>query len=234
MRWFGLLVAVVMVSGAVCVSVSYAITPKELNERIAACNKTLMNMTESKNSRIPKVLLSRCKGIAIFPNVLKASVVFGLSLGNGVVLKRGEKDQAWSKPAFFSIRGGSIGVQAGAEYFDLILLFMNEAGIEGLLEDKYTLGADIAVSAGPISRKVSKDTTTRFDSGILTYSQTKGFFAGISVKGTALKPDSEANTAFYGKGVSVQDILYDGVEGTSEESQTLVQKLTDLSKQIPK
>ena len=230
MRRLGLFSLVIMFGIAVCVSASDAITKKEVNERIAACNKTLKKMTENKNSGIPKELISKCKGIAIFPNVLKAGVVLGVSLGKGVVLKLGEKDRSWSKPAFFSIRGGSIGVQAGAQYFDLILLFMSETGIEGLLEEKYTLGADIAVSAGPISRKASKDVTTRFDSGILSYSQTKGFFAGVSLKGSALEPDTEANKMFYGKGISVQDILYDGVGGTSKESQEIVQRLTDLSK----
>jgi lipid-binding SYLF domain-containing protein len=224
-----LVIVCVCVCVLLCVSTAPAVTKKELNERIDACDKVLEKMTKQENSAIPKDVFQQCKGIAVFPNVLQAGVVLGVSLGKGVVLKRKAGDGAWSKPAFFFIRGGSIGVQAGAQYFDLVLIFITEVGIEGLLEGGYTLGADMTASAGPISRKASKSTSTRFDSAILSYSLSKGLFAGIALKGSVLEPDDEANKLFHGKGVSVQDILYEGAGEDSQEAQALVKRLTDLS-----
>ena len=155
--------------------------------------------------------------------------MLGVSFGRGVILRKDETTAEWSKPAFFTIRAGSIGVQAGAQALDLILLVMSDEGIEGLLEGKYTLGADIAVSAGPIGREASAETNIRFDSGILSYSRTKGLFAGLSLRGASLKPDLEANKVYHGEGISVQDVFYEGKGVMSDEARALMKALNDLS-----
>jgi lipid-binding SYLF domain-containing protein len=121
----------------------------------------LKSALEMPDRGIPRDLIQRCRGLAIFPAVVKVGLVFGVSFGSGIVLRRDEKTGQWSRPVFFSIRGGSVGVQAGAQATDLVLLVMNEDGVEGLLEDKYTLGADVAVAAGPVGRQASAETNVR-------------------------------------------------------------------------
>ncbi len=204
-------------------------TLEDLNKRIAASNEVLKKVTEITERRIPKDLLRRCRGVAIFPGVMNVGLLVGVSFGNGVVLRRDEKTVEWSKPAFFTIRGGSVGAQAGAQSIELILLIMSEEGIQGLLENKYTLGADISVAAGPVGRKASAETDIRFDAGILSYSKAKGLFAGIALKGAALAPDMLANRVYHGEGITVQDVLYEGKGGVSEEAGTLAKTLSEAS-----
>jgi SH3 domain-containing YSC84-like protein 1 len=197
----------------------------DLDKQIGECNLVLRNVLEMPDHGIPRDLLQRCRGLAIFPGVMKVGVIVGVSFGSGIVLRRDENTAAWSKPAFFSIRGGSLGVQAGAQSTDLILLIMSELGVQALLEDKFTLGADVAVSAGPIGRDASAETNLRFDSGILSYSRSKGFFAGLSLTGASLEPDRSANQAYHGKGVTVQDVFYEGKGAFTENARSLITTL---------
>jgi SH3 domain-containing YSC84-like protein 1 len=161
--------------------VSAATSFQELDKRILDSDLVLKSALEMPDRGIPRDLIQRCRGLAIFPAVVKVGLVFGVSFGSGIVLRRDEKTGQWSRPVFFNIRGGSVGVQAGAQATDLVLLVMNEEGVEGLLEDKYTLGADVAVAAGPVGRQASAETNVRLDSGILSYSMSllqQGRWAG--------------------------------------------------------
>ena len=106
---------------------------------------------------------------------------------------------------------------------------MNEEGVEGLLEDKYTLGADISVAAGPVGRQASAETSVRLDSGILSYSRSKGLFAGLALKGAALEPDNEANEIYHGKGITVQDVFYKGKGSLSDNARILIKTLEDAT-----
>ena len=210
--------------------VSVAATFEELDSRILAGDLVLKNALEMPDRGIPKDLLQRCRGLAIFPAVVKVGLVLGVSFGTGIVVKRDEKTGQWSRPAFFNIRGGSVGVQAGAQATDLILLVMNEEGIEGLLEDKFTLGADVSVAAGPIGRQASAETGVRLDSGILSYSRAKGLFAGLALTGAALEPDNAANEVYHGKGVTVQDVFYEGKGSLSDNARLLIGTLEDATR----
>ncbi len=178
---------------------------------------------------VPKDLLQRSRGLLIFPGVLRAGLVVGITYGLGVGLRRDEDTGKWSKPAFFMIKGGSVGLQAGAEAVDLILLVMSERAVQGLLEDKFTLGADISIAAGPIGREASAGTDLRFNSGILSYSRTKGLFAGISLNGAVFKPDTAANEAFHGKGVTVQDVFYEDKGSQSDNAKLLLRTLNEAT-----
>ena len=120
---------------------------------------------------------------------------------------------------------GSIGAQAGAQSVDLILLVMSEQGVQALLERQFTLGADIAVSAGPVGREAAAETSLGFDVGILSYSRSKGLFAGISVTGARLEPDITANELYHGRAVSVQDVLYENQGSLSLGARTLIRTL---------
>lgn len=200
-------------------------SPQELDKRIVACTSVLKNVLEMPDRGIPKDLLQRCRGLAIFPGVVKVGVVVGVSYGSGIILRRDEKTGQWSGPAFFTIRAGSFGLQVGAQSVDLILLIMSEQGVQNLLEDKMTLGADVAVAAGPVGRDASAETNLRFDAGILSYSRARGLFAGISLTGASLEPDLAANEAYHGKDVTVQDVFYEGKGALSDDARNLIQLL---------
>jgi SH3 domain-containing YSC84-like protein 1 len=209
--------------------VSAATSFQELDGRILDSNLVLKSALEMPDHGIPRDLIQRCRGLAIFPAVVKVGLVFSVSFGSGIVLRRDEKTGQWSRPVFFNIRGGSVGVQAGAQATDLVLLVMNEEGVEGLLEDKYTLGADVSVAAGPVGRQASAETNVRLDSGILSYSRSKGLFAGLALKGAVLEPNNEANEVYHGKGITAQDVFYEGKGSLSDNARILIKTLEDAT-----
>jgi SH3 domain-containing YSC84-like protein 1 len=209
---------------------SSAATFDELDARIPECGLVMKSALEMPDRGIPRDLLKRCRGLAIFPSVWKVGVVLGASRGSGIVLRRDEKTGEWSRPAFFKIQSGSLGLQLGAQYTDLILLIMNEQGVERLLEEKFVLGADISVAAGPVGREASAETNTRFESGILSYSRSKGLFAGLALNGSTIEPDTAANEIYHGKGITVQDVFYEGKGSLSDNARGLMNTLDDATK----
>ena len=214
------------VSAHVCAAATF----EELDSRISACNLVLKNVLEMPDRGIPKELLQRCRGLAIFPGVIKVGLFVGASYGSGVVLRRDEDTGIWSRPAFFTVRGGSLGVQVGAQSTDLILLIMSEASVERLLEERFILGADASVAAGPIGREASAETNLRFESGILSYSRSKGLFAGLALNGASLEPDSAANETYHGAGVTVQDVFYEDKGALSDNARLLIKTLDDATR----
>jgi len=153
---------------------------------------------------IPRELLERAQAIAVFPDVLRAAFVFGGRGGKGVISRR-LADGSWSAPAFFTLGGGSFGAQIGASKTDLVLLIMNEAGLQGLLKDKVTLGGDVSIAAGPVGRSASASTNVTLDAGILSYSRSKGAFIGAALEGAVINPDNDLNQAVYG--LKARDVL---------------------------
>ena len=204
---------------------SIGLSREDLDKRILDCDLVLKNALGMPDRGIPADLLRRCRGLAIFPGVVKLGVIVGIDFGSGVILHRNEKTAEWSKPGFFTIRTGSLGLQVGAQSTDLVLLIMNEQSFRIMLEDKFALGANIAVAAGPIGRDASAETDMTLSSGILSYSRSQGIFVGLSLKGAVLEPDSDANLAYHGNGVSVQDIYYEGQGSLTENARTLLESL---------
>ncbi len=202
----------------------------ELDSRIALCEIVLKQSLEMPDSRIPKDLLQRSRGVAIFPKVWNVGALLGVSFGSGVVIRRDEKTGAWSYPAFFNIRQGSLGVQMGAQSIDLILLMMSEKTIQKLLEEKLTLGIDASVSAGPLGRDAGAETNWSMESGILSYSRSKGLFMGVALSGSILEPDKISNENYHGQGISVQDTLYESKGSFSESAKNLSKTLEDSLK----
>ncbi|MBI5248509.1 MAG: lipid-binding SYLF domain-containing protein [Desulfomonile tiedjei] len=207
-----------------------AATFEELDNRISACNLVLKNVLGMPDSGIPKDLLQRCRGLAIFPGVIRVGLFVGASYGNGVVLRRDEKTAEWSRPAFFGIKGGSLGLQVGAQSTDLILLLMSEQSVERLLEERFILGADVSVAAGPVGREASAETNVGFESGILSYSRSRGLFAGLALNGASLEPDAAANGVYHGTDISVQDVFYEGKGALSDNARLLVKTLEDATR----
>jgi lipid-binding SYLF domain-containing protein len=160
----------------------------------------IMNVRERA---IPKELLDKAEAIAVFPDVIKAAFIFGGKGGQGLISKR--TPRGWSAPAFFNIGGGSFGAQIGATKTDYVLLIMNQEGLKGLLEDKFELGGEVGIAAGPVGREAAASTNTTLDAGILSYSRSKGAFIGAALKGAVISPDNHLNEAVYGK--KANDVL---------------------------
>lgn len=153
---------------------------------------------------IPRDLLSKAEAVAVFPGVVKAAFIIGGRGGQGVISRRIKG--GWSAPAFFNIGGGSVGFQIGASKTDYVLLIMNEAGVRGLMEDKFEMGGAAAVAAGPVGRTAAATTNATLDAGILTYSRSKGLFAGVSLEGAVINPDNNLNEAIY-EGKKASEVL---------------------------
>jgi lipid-binding SYLF domain-containing protein len=148
-----------------------------------------------RDKAIPKELLDKAEAIAVFPDVVKAAFIFGGKGGQGLISRRTRN--GWSAPAFFNLSGGSFGAQIGATKTDYVLLIMNEEGLNGLLKDKFEIGGEVGVAAGPVGREAAASTNPRLDAGILSYSRSKGAFIGAALKGAVISPDNDLNEAVY-------------------------------------
>lgn len=158
---------------------------------------------------IPRDLLDRARCVIVMPSVLKAAFVIGGSYGRGTMVCRSGKNFSgpWGAPAMYALEGGSIGFQIGGEATDFVLLVMNDRGADSLLHSEVRLGADASAAAGPVGRLASADTDAYMRAEILSYSRARGVFAGISLEGSTLRPDSGANRALYGRSISAAEII---------------------------
>jgi lipid-binding SYLF domain-containing protein len=170
---------------------------KDAARHASEAAETFTEIMNVKDKAIPKELLDTAEAIAVFPNVIKAAFLIGGRGGQGVISRRIKG--GWTAPAFFNLGGGSFGPQIGAQKTDYILLIMNESGLNGLLKDKFELGGEASIAAGPIGREAAASTNPRLDAGILSYSRSKGVFIGAALKGAVISPDNDLNEAIYGK-----------------------------------
>lgn len=208
----------------------YAADLSKLEKRLKDCDEVINEIMQMPDKAIPSDLLSKCAAVAIFPYVLKGGFFVGARFGRGVILAHNPRTGKWKPPAFFTIGGGSFGLQFGAQAIDLILVIMNERGLEGLLKDRVTLGGEAAVAAGPIGRSASADTDLLLKAGILSYSRSKGFFAGVAVKGAVIAPDKQANKTYYGGPVDVKEIILGDKIIPPASSRSLIKTLSKFSK----
>jgi lipid-binding SYLF domain-containing protein len=167
------------------------------NETVVQADMVLAEIMAIPGRAIPEHLLSEAQGIAIIPDVIKIGFIAGARRGHGVMLVR-DRDGEWSLPQFVTLTGGSVGWQAGVQGTDVVLVFTTKKGVEGLLQGKFTLGADVAVAAGPVGRNAAAATDERFKAEILSYSRSRGLFLGASIDGSVLEVDQSSHLAFYG------------------------------------
>lgn len=184
-------------------AVSAALVPAQKKSRTQDAARHARDAADSfadimnvRDKAIPKELLDKAEAIAVFPGVVKAAFIVGGRGGQGVISRRVKN--GWSAPAFFNINGGSFGPQIGAQKTDYVFLIMNEDGVNGLLKDKFELGGEAGVSAGPLGREAAASTNPRLDAGILSYSRSKGAYIGAALKGAYISPDNDLNEAIYG------------------------------------
>src|ERR1700722_14477589 len=192
-------------------------------QKAAQVFKEIMN---TPDQGIPSGLLESAKCIAIIPGDKKFAFIFGGSYGRGLANCRPE--HGWSAPMFVAIDGGSVGYQIGGSSTDIVMLFMNDHALQSLLSDKFKLGADATVAAGPVGRQAAADTDAKLRAEILTYSRAHGVFAGVSLDGSAVQADKSGDSAMYGPDVSRRQIL-DGKVTPPESARELVDELGTYS-----
>lgn len=221
-RAIALLVAVFVVS-----LVAYAKSKEE--ERLENCARILQEILNIPDG-VPQDLLDKAECVGIIP-VKKGGFIIGVRVGKGAfVCRTGEKMRGpWSPPAMYELSGGSIGFQIGGESTDFVLLVMNPNGVKKLLSSKFTLGADASVAAGPKGRTAEAATDAQMGAEILTYSRTKGLFAGVSLEGSPLSQDSDANKKIYGKPIEAKALLLEAAEPVPPPGRALVDLLAARS-----
>ena len=159
---------------------------------------------------IPRAVLEKAEGVAVFPGLLKGGLGIGAQHGRGLLSVRDKKNGGWSNPAFLTINGGSIGAQIGVQSIDLVLVINNLRGLEQLVKNQFKLGADAAVAAGPVGRDASAATDIQMRAQILSYSRSRGLFAGVTLNGSTINQDRDANERFYGKPYTTSQIVFEG------------------------
>jgi len=202
----------------------------KLNIKISEADDLILEIMQMPEQSIPADLLAKAEGIVIFPSVLKGGFIFGARYGTGVALHRGKKTRKWSAPCFYRIAGGSWGLQIGGQVIDLVLVITNERGMKGLLQNNFTLGGDAAVSAGPVGRNAEVATDLFLKAGIVSYSRSKGLFAGIALDGAVLSPIADANEKYYGKQLTSYDILMANKVQPTDEGKALIATINKYSK----
>jgi lipid-binding SYLF domain-containing protein len=192
-------------------------------QRAAQVFQEIMNAPDA----ISPGILNKARCIAIIPGEKKFAFIFGADYGRGVAVCR--TASGWSAPIFLAVEGGSFGYQAGGSSTDLILLFMNDHALGHLLADKFKLGADASVAAGPVGRNATASTDVSLTAEILSYSRSKGIFAGASLDGTVVHADKSGDESMYGPGVSRHDVLGERVPAP-EAAQPLISELDRYSR----
>jgi lipid-binding SYLF domain-containing protein len=166
----------------------------------------------AEDKSIPRSILSKAEGVAIFPGTIRGGFIIGGMRGRGIISARNEG--GWSAPAFLTLTGGSIGAQIGGQATDLVLVIQNRRGLENLVANQFKLGADAAVAAGPVGRDAQAATDLQLRAEILSYSRARGLFAGVTVNGSTVRQDRDANRRFYGKALETRQVIFGPAPGT--------------------
>lgn len=210
---------------AASLAVTTAVWADTAQERLTESSAVFSEIMKTPDKGIPQDLLSKADCVIILPNVKKAAFVVGGEYGKGFAECRHASGSGWGAPAAMKLEGGSLGFQIGGSSTDLILLVMNRKGMEKLMQDKVTLGADASIAAGPVGRTAAAQTDVRLDAEILAWSRSKGLFAGISLKGASLRPDAKENAVLYGHEMTSKDILMSSTVTPPDSARELIANL---------
>lgn len=189
-------------------------TNTKASGRVEEAGTVLDEIQAAPDQRIPEEVLGSADCVAVVPSLLNAGFVFGGRYGKGVASCRTEK--GWSAPAFFVIGGGSFGLQIGGQATDLVMLIMNKEGMNNLLSSKFKLGADASAAAGPVGRHAAADTDWKMRAQVLTYSRSRGLFAGLELNGAVIKQDKGSTREFYGRMVPFKTSLKGEIEAPKD------------------
>jgi lipid-binding SYLF domain-containing protein len=204
----------------------------DIDKRLDNSARVLTEIMGTPDKAIPDKVMSDAKCIAVVPSMVKIAIGFGGSHGKGVATCRTDKGR-WSAPAPITITGGSWGLQLGGQAVDLVMVVMNEQGMQHLLSSKFKLGADASAAAGPVGRDAAADTDWKMKAEVLTYSRARGVFAGIDLNGSAITQDKDETRLLYGKFIPFQEILDGNVraKANSEPFLDAVRKYAGQSKE---
>lgn len=179
-------------------------------DRIRESATVLSEIMNAPDKAIPRSVLEKAEAIVVFPSTFKGGFIFGGHRGRGILSVRDRDSGRWSPPAFLTLTGASFGAQIGGQAVDLVLVVMNRRGLENLLQNQFKVGADASVAAGPVGRDAEASTDIQLRAQILSYSRTRGLFAGVTIKGSSIRQDRDANERFYGVAHRTRDVVLDG------------------------
>ncbi len=211
------IIAAFTIAGSLCAASAFAALSNAETKRLNEAGAILTELRGSSDKGVPQELWSRAECVVVIPSMKKAAFVVGGEYGSGVMscrTSRGPRINArrvssrnWSSPIFMQLAKGSWGLQIGAEQTDVVLLIMNQRGVEKLLSDKLSLGADASVAGGPVGRTMSAATNAQLHAEILSYSRASGLFVGIDLSGGVLRPDKDADMRAYGPNVTARQVV---------------------------
>lgn len=191
--------------GAVMLSITTLNAQQAESDRVAESAKVLEEILGARDNNIPKSILDKARAIVVIPSTVKGAFVVGAQRGKGVI--SGRVGSEWSAPGFITLTGGSIGLQIGGQATDIVLVVMNERGLDNLMQNSFKIGGSASVAAGPVGREASASTDYRFQAEILSYSRSRGVFAGVSLAGSTIRADRDANEKIYGVGYNTKQIV---------------------------
>lgn len=196
---------------------------------VEECGNVLGEVQQMPDQGVPEDLMRGCAGIAIFPSTISGGFVIGAKYGQGIILVRDEKTGRWMPPAVFTMAGGSFGWQIGGQATDFVLVITNRRSVDGILQGKFKLGGDASVAAGPVGRAAEAGTDIQLKGGILSYSRSRGLFAGAKLEGAVITENNDGNEGIYGKDLSAREIMLEN----KVEMPKSADKLLSVLKQYP-
>jgi lipid-binding SYLF domain-containing protein len=199
------LVAVLAIAGSMGAVAFAADREIKIDDRLDASADTLIDMMRASDKGIPQDLLDKARCVVVVPGMKKAGFIFGAKYGSGFAVCR--RQGGWSAPAAMQVEGGSVGFQIGASETDVVLLVMNDGGMRHLLSDKFTIGGEASAAAGPVGRNATAQTDAQLNAEMLSYSRSRGLFAGVSLEGATIHADGDANRELYGRQATNREIL---------------------------
>lgn len=201
--------------------------------RVGDAADVLDQLLRIPEKTIPPALLERAYAVAVIPDVVKVGFGLGARRGKGIIVVR-QDDDSWSNPAFITLTGGSIGWQIGAQSTDVILVFKTRKGVTNISDGKLTLGADASIAAGPVGRHTEVATDIRFEAEVMSYSRSRGLFAGVALEGAGVTMDRKANAAFYGDASMTPDKIFVSSPNIAPDiANRFVQVLTAQTRRLP-
>jgi len=221
------LVAIIAVAAAVAPAIAADKQAKAV-DRLDASADVLKDMTQMSDKGIPQDLLNKAECIVVIPGMKKGGFIVGAQYGAGYAVCRRTSGRGWTAPAAIKSYGGSLGFQIGGAEQDVILLMMNQDGMKHLLSDKFTVGGDATAAAGPVGRDATASTDASMHAEMLSYSRSRGAFAGIALKGATIQPDADVNKELYGRDITNKEILTGDVASPATASK-LKTELTRIS-----
>lgn len=201
------LVTLLLVGGTALAPLAMAAKESSAADRLDASADVLVDMMHASDKGIPQDLMNRAQCVVVIPNMKKGGFIWGAKYGRGFAMCRRAGGSGWSAPAGVRMEGGSFGLQIGGSESDVVLLINNRSGMNRLLSDKFTLGGDASVAAGPVGRDASAETDAELHAEMLSYSRSRGIFAGLALEGATLRPDKDADRELYGHDVTNREIL---------------------------